>query len=469
MKIDNNKEEHLTNDILSQDSNNIILNKSIGNDDLDQKKTNKLNLSSDAKNLLIIRIVIIALAFIYIPMDIILEKKLSKIEIKHFFPFINSISSKGLLKNKIFFEFSNFIENILINKDAIIIYTSIIYVLFHPIIGLKISIVIQIFYYFGILLKCIIQNKRPSWLLDEEINICATSYSNPSGSFLNFSFFYLYTLISFRTAYKEKKDLYSSIFRFSIFSIYLIILILSGLIYLLYRLHFIFEIIYTLCLALLSITILLDFDKLIQKNLIKKLKNIFKARKHKIRIFLMVFGIEFIAIISYFFITENNNLSEVEDKILNSKNCSQINKDELGLQITFKNISYVFGIIGAFWGACFTIENNIGKWWNFNLINSIIKVIIILISSFILIFSFSKIDNVTYEFNFVVQCVKYFLFYYVNFGLIPFVFSILKLTQLNKNEYDNKKKKIMLFKPSIFVLEKEKLKIDENINQIKIE
>jgi hypothetical protein len=183
----------------------------------------------------------------------------------------------------------------------------------------------------------------------------------------------------------------------------------------------------------------------------------------------MVFGIEFIAIISYFFITENNNLSEVEDKILNSKNCSQINKDELGLQITFKHISYVFGIIGAFWGACFTIENNIGKWWNFNLINSIIKVIIILISSFILIFSFSKIDNVTYEFNFVVQCVKYFLFYYVNFGLIPFVFSILKLTQLNKNEYDNKKKKIMLFKPSIFVLEKEKLKIDENINQIKIE
>ena len=37
MKIDNNKEEHLTNDILSQDSINNILNKSIGNDDLDQK------------------------------------------------------------------------------------------------------------------------------------------------------------------------------------------------------------------------------------------------------------------------------------------------------------------------------------------------------------------------------------------------------------------------------------------------
>lgn len=46
----------------------------------------------------------------------------------------------------------------------------------------------------------------------------------------------------------------------------------------------------------------------------------------------MVFGIEFLAIILYFFITENNNLSEVEDKISNSNNCSQLNKDELGLQ-----------------------------------------------------------------------------------------------------------------------------------------
>ena len=468
MKIENNKKEHLTNEVLDEDINNNILYNSLGNDNLEQKKSNKLNLSLDAKNLLIMRIVIIALAFIYIPMEIILEKQLSKIEIVHFFPSMNNTNSKDFGKKNFFLTFSDFIENILIDKDTIMIYTSIIYVLYHPIIGLKISIVMQIFYYFGIILKCIIQSKRPSWLLDEEIKICSTSYSNPSGSFFIFSFFYLYSLISFRTAYKEKKNLYSFIFKISVFSIYLVILILSCVIYLLYRLHFIFEIIYTLCLALLSITIILDFDKLIQKNLLKKLKNIFKARKHKIRIFLMVFGIEFLAIIVYFFITENNNLSEVEDKISNSNNCSQTNKDELGLQKTFKNITYAFGIIGAFWGACFTIEYNIGKWWNTNLIQSIIKVIIILISSFTIQYSFNKIDYVTYEFNFVVESVKYFLFYYVNFGLVPLFFSIIKLTQLNKYENDNKKRKIMLFKPSIFVLEKE-IKIDESINEIKID
>ena len=463
MENDNNINKHLSNEILEEENNNILY-KSLENDNLDNKKSNRLNLSSDSKNLLIMRIIIIALAFIYIPMEIILEKKLSKIEIEHFFPSMNITNSK-VLKNKFFFNFSNFIEKILIDKDAIMIYISIIYVLFHPIIGLKIAIVMQISYYFGIILKCIIQSKRPNWLLEEEIIICSTSYSNPSGSFFNFSFFYLYSLISFKTAYK-KENLYSSLFKIITLSIYIIILILSGLIYLFYKLHFIFEIIYSLCLALLSITILLDFEKLIQKNLIKKLKNIFKSRKNKIRIFLMVFGIEFLAIILYFFITENNNLSEVEDKISNSNNCSQLNKDELGLQKTFKNMSYVFGIIGAFWGACFTIENNIGKWWNSNLINSIIKVIIILISSFTMEIIFSKIDYVTYEFNFVVECVKYFLFYYVNFGLVPFIFSIMKLTELNIKEYDNIKRKIMLFKPSIFVMEKEN-KIEENINPIK--
>ena len=42
----------------------------------------------------------------------------------------------------------------------------------------------------------------------------------------------------------------------------------------------------------------------------------------------------------------------------------------------------------------------------------------------------------------------------------------MKLTELNIKEYDNIKRKIMLFKPSIFVMEKEN-KIEENINPIK--
>jgi hypothetical protein len=103
MENDNNINKHLSNEILEEENNNILY-KSLENDNLDNKKSNRLNLSSDSKNLLIMRIIIIALAFIYIPMEIILEKKLSKIEIEYFFPSMNITNSK-VLKNKFFLIF----------------------------------------------------------------------------------------------------------------------------------------------------------------------------------------------------------------------------------------------------------------------------------------------------------------------------------------------------------------------------
>ena len=465
----NEKDEHNKSNGFLKDEENEIGNNILYSNSLIQNenniKENKININTTSKNLLIMRISIIALAFIYIPMEIILEKKLSKIEIEHFFP---SITNK-LFKNSLTSKISNFIEKTLIDRESIMIYTCIIYVLFHPIIGLKITIVMQIFYYFGILLKCLIQGKRPNWLLNEDIQICSTSYSNPSGSFFIFSFFYLYTLVSFKSAFhKEKnKNYYSTFSKIILFSIYFFIFLITSLIYLFYKLHFIFEIIYTFCLTLFSITIIIDFDNIIQRDLTKKLKNIFKARKYKIRIFLYVIGMEFLAVVSYFFITENNNLSDVEDKIANSNKCSQESKEELGLQKTFRNISYSLGIIGAFWGACFTVEYNISKWWNSNLFFCFIKIIITLIFSFIILYIFSQIEYVTYEFNFLVNCFKYFTFYFINFGIVPFIFQLLKLNE-NNFEYKNQKRKILLFKPSIYAMKKQTKDIYDN-NQLKFD
>ncbi len=458
---DNDKTNQLLNNEENEEIRNNILYSNSFNEN--EKKENKIKLTTRSKNLLIMRITIIALSFLYIPMEIILEKKLLKIEIEHIFPLIKSIN------NSFFLKFSDFIENKLIHKDSIMIYTCIIYVLFHPIIGLKITLVMNVFYYFGILIKCLIQGKRPNWLLNEDIQICSTSYSNPSGSFFIFSFFYLYTFVSFKSAFhKEKnKNYYSTFSKIILFSIYFFIFVISSLIYLFYKLHFIFEIIYTFCLTLFSITIIIDFDNIIQRNLTKKLKNIFKARKYKIRIFLYVIGMEFLAVVSYFFITENSNLSDVEDKIANSNKCSQQSKEELGLQKTFRNISYSLGIIGAFWGACFTVEYNISKWWNSNLFFCFIKIIITLIFSFSILYSFSQIEYVTYEFNFLVNCFKYFIFYFINFGIVPFIFQLLKLNE-NNFEYKNQKRKILLFKPSIYAMKKQNNEIYDN-NQLKFD
>ena len=456
----NEKDEHNKSNGFLKDEENEIGNNILYSNSLIQNesniKENKININTTSKNLLIMRISIIALAFIYIPMEIILEKKLSKIEIEHFFP---SITNK-LFKNSLILKISNFIEKTLIDRESIMIYTCIIYVLFHPIIGLKITIVMQIFYYFGILLKCLIQGKRPNWLLNEDIQKCYSSFSNPCVSFFNFSFFYLYTLISFKTLSQNEnqKNFYSSFNKIIIFSIYFFILFTISLIYLFYKIHFIFEIIYTFSLSLFAITIIIDFDKIIQNNLCKKLKNIFKARKHKIRIFLYVIGMQFFAVISYFLMVDNIDLNEVEDKILNSKICTQQNKEELGLQNTFSNISYIFGIVGAFWGVCLTIEFNVGKWWNSNFCFSIIKIIITLIFSFIIQYSFYQIHYITYEFNFVIDSLKYFSFYFVNFGFVPILFQLFKLTEKNFVEFENKKRKISTIRIK---------KINKNITSIK--
>ena len=176
---------------------------------------------------------------------------------------------------------------------------------------------------------------------------------------------------------------------------------------------------------------------------------------------------EFLAVVSYFFITENSNLSDVEDKIANSNKCSQQSKEELGLQKSFQNISYSLGIIGAFWGACFTVEYNISKWWNSNLFFCFIKIIITVIFSFVILYSFSQIEYVTYEFNFLLNCFKYFTFYFINFGIVPFIFQLLNLNE-NNFEYKNQKRKILLFKPSIYAMKKQTNEIYDN-DQLKFD
>ena len=100
---DNDKTNQLLNNEENEEIRNNILYSNSFNEN--EKKENKIKLTTRSKNLLIMRITIIALSFLYIPMEIILEKKLLKIEIEHIFPLIKSIN------NSFFLKFSDFIEN----------------------------------------------------------------------------------------------------------------------------------------------------------------------------------------------------------------------------------------------------------------------------------------------------------------------------------------------------------------------
>ena len=99
------------------------------------------------------------------------------------------------------------------------------------------------------------------------------------------------------------------------------------------------------------------------------------------------------------------------------------------------NLPYILSMLGAFWGACLTIEKNPGEWWyqpliidkssldeidedNFELKNNninskeilflIIKSIITLAVYVILLIGFNQIPYISFEFNIIMGGIKYF-------------------------------------------------------------
>ena len=82
---DNDKTNQLLNNEENEEFRNNILYSNSFNEN--EKKENKIKLTTSSKNLLIMKITIIALSFLYIPMEIILEKKNIKNRNRTYFSF----------------------------------------------------------------------------------------------------------------------------------------------------------------------------------------------------------------------------------------------------------------------------------------------------------------------------------------------------------------------------------------------
>ena len=190
-----------------------------------------------------------------------------------------------------------------------------------------------------------------------------------------------------------------------------------------------YQIIFTLCLTLIIICILLDFEISIHNWILKSMKNIFKTRKYKIKILFYVLTLAIVSVIIYFFIVPDN-LNVVEENISNNPNCSKQQREELGVQYTFMEIQYIFGIIGSFWGASFTIEYDCSKWWNSNILKMSAKIGITIVFSvgYILLFKF-VIVHITYECDFLIECLKYVVFYFIVMGLLPMLYHYIGLNE----------------------------------------
>lgn len=228
---------------------------------------------------------------------------------------------------------------------------------------------------------------------------------------------------------------------------------------LIYKLHFIHELIFTNVLSLVLVCLLIDFESKIQNKAYNSLKTLFKTRKNKIKSFMFCFELMILSILIYNFISASSSEFSVEQNKGIQKYCSKYLQEESGLKNTFSNITFIFSMMGMFWGACFTIEHDPGKWWYQPLIiedkefskiysdeiitennkcNSceaillVLKAIITTIVYVFLCICFRLIPYASFEFNFILNCVKYFIITFICTGVMPIIFGIIKMNQKKK-------------------------------------
>jgi len=450
-------------------------------------------LTNNSKKKLIIRLLLVFLTLIFISLQSIVSNSLTSVEKKkNIFSYIQNLISNEMLSSdspKIIYN----IFKLILNKEFITGLSCVFYILFHPFIALKLIYSVSILYYLLIIVRCFNQSKRPLWEEDiggnneSDIIVCETTFSNPSGSIFIINFYFLYSIFCIKEFYKSNKNL-NIFIKILFFILYISLAISEYFFLLLYKLHYLHEMIFTNILTMIVVCILMDFDSKFQKKFFNATKNIFKTRKNKIKAFMFCFGLMSLAIILYNFISPKSSLFSVEQKLASNKSCSQEQIEELGLKSSFSDIPYIFCMMGAFWGACLSIENNPGEWWyqpfiidekainNHNdnifvmgektsaleILLLIVKSIMIIIVYFLLWLGFNAIPYITFEFNFLIACIKYFCINFICTGIMPIIFGFLRMNKniedfnINNNESiigfeDTKKKKRNIFTTTLFV------------------
>ena len=456
------------NDSLDLNNNNDLSDLS---NDLNKNKKHivydRINLSQKSKIIIILRTMMISLCCFFFPLEAVVDNRLQEIEMNLYVKNkISFIIPSELINSTLFHNFIDILTKIIGSKDSIMVYISLIYLIIHPFIGLKLILISSIAQYFVILLQILFQAHRPFWDLEQSETICRNTYPNPSSILFYCSFFYLYAIISFNLLKKKK---FLLIQKFFIFICYIIILffllIILGGAYLLY----IHQIIYTFVISIVVICLLIDLDTNIHNFIFNSLKNVYNTRVYKMKIFFYVCGLYFIGFISLYFI-EENDINKIKDKLSQNSACLDEDLEMFGIKQGLINISFLSGVIGAFWGASFTVEKKVGKWWSKRSIKkSVIKIIYILVVCFIFILIKYYIKNFRnkFELYFTFEAILDFLECYCIFGPMTLFFQIIGFNEeyttksyekINVNLRDTED--VHFFRTTIFESEKKGKKKD---------
>lgn len=417
---------------------------------------NRIPLSRNSKVTLVLRVLIISFCCIFFPFEAIIDSRLEKIELNSY------LYNKGLLfiKSKTYQTFIDIVTTILGTNDAIMVYISIIYIIVHPFIGLKLILVYSGFQYLITVLKLIYQSHRPFWNSDKVVTLCKNSYPTPSLTFFSCCFFYLYVLIGI---YMFQRKKFSFKQKAIIFTIYLGFI--SALYFMFVTTLFIYhhQAVYNIIMSIVSIAVLIDYDSKIYNFIFNSLKNLYNTRVYKMKIFYLVLGLFVLEYLSIFFI-EDKSENKIKENLRKNKYCTEEDIETFGIKECVLNTSFISGLVGAFWGSAYTVEKKVGKWWDKNDKKKItIKVICTLVvcGIFITILYLSKSLKSRFELYFGLKTILIFLQSYCIFGLLPVFFQYINYNNsYEKQSYEKinlnitNENDVHLFRKSIFIHEK---------------
>jgi hypothetical protein len=277
----------------------------------------KIQLSKKSKKKIILRVLLLFLVFIYIPMESIFSWKFQHME--HYFIFnrIDDIIPLSLYNNEIYINLTKGVLFLLGDKDMYMIYSVLFYTLVHPFTAIKVIFATHSTEFIIVLLRCLFQNQRPRWLLAEKAKafLCPFSYSNPSLNFFFFTFFIIYLILA-KLMLRRKKRRLGFVKKFLISFVLGIFLIIFGVILMVNRLNYFYQIVFTFTISLVFICLCVDLEINIHNILHSSIKNVYKIRKNKIRLFIFILAINILGLVLYTILPDNsiNELQKVVAK-----------------------------------------------------------------------------------------------------------------------------------------------------------
>lgn len=369
---------------------------------------------------ILVRGAALILALLVIPCEFIFRYRLSDSDdsISHYFQESRNNSQDS------FFKFVVFTGS----HNIIVIILPMLFNIIDPVVTFKICIVSCHLLYLHSFLALVLTEPRPYWVHTNIKGInCENGYGSPSEETLFSLVFYLYIIIEIF----EKKR---SKIRYILYIIASIWITLIGYSEIYLGENFLHQIIFTMSIGYIYLTIALSLDVYISQLALVSSYYDNKNRKCKIYWFISCTAMLLALIAIMINIETNMNISIIWIK--NAYNECEFSHD-ISCAYSFYQSSWIFYNFGAVIGAQVTSERLALGWWRTGWVKKIARAVISASISYGIYYGFNSIptyDSTTqFTFNYVVNTL---LCGIVSFGALPLIFEKMKLNSTDRRFSD---------------------------------